>query len=207
MCLRTYQDQFNSASLLGQKKHEIGEIWVSNHTLHLRQLAKTCSWVTSVLKCKLFMFMITLRQFFVGSHESFSGLKKRVSEHPQLDIQALTFLVAWVPVLYPFFSFLATCLSSLILPVPVLCLLMFLTDQLYLLFLVWKPPPVWASFLFWRWKLDLPEYLEMAWEWQFFFPLAGVPLDYDLTRIRNRIKKECFVQLNEAYLPYFFYIG
>ena len=152
----------NSASLLAEKKHEIGKIWVSYYSLHLRQMAKICSRVTSVLKCKLVTFMITLRQFFVGSHEPFRGITKRVSQHPQQDAHAFTFLVAWVPLLYPFFSFLLTCLRDLHLPVPVLCLLMFFTDQLYLLFLVWKPPPVWASFLFWRWKLDLPEYLEMA---------------------------------------------
>ena len=182
-----------SASLQDQKKTWDWEIWVSYYSLHLWQLAKTWSWVTSVLKCKLVTFMITLRQFFVGSHEPFRGLRKRVSQHPQQDAHAFTFLVAWVPLLYPFFSFLLTCLRDLHLPVPVLVLLICFTDQLYLLFLAWKPPPVWASFLFWRWKLDLPEYLEMAWEWLFFFPLAGVPLDCKQTRVRIRSIKGCFL--------------
>lgn len=119
---------------------------------------KLCCKDTSVLECKLVMFMITLRQFLEG--RPLSNRKESVSQ----EVHALTFLVAWVPLLQPFFSLLLTCLRDLILPVPVLFLLMALTDQEYLLFLLWKPPPDWASFFFWRWKLDLPVYLEMIWE-------------------------------------------
>ena len=166
-------------------------------------MAKTLFWVNSVLKCKLFTFMITLRQFFVGSHEPYKA-SERECHHPLTVAHALTFLVAWVPVLYPFFSFLLTSLIYPHLPVPVLCLLMFFTDQLYLLFLAWKPPPVWASFLFWRWKLDFPEYLEIAWEWQFFLPLAGVPLDCEKKHMRLRFEIECFLQWRNTYHFSFF---
>ena len=116
--------------------------------------------------------MITLRQFLDGSPLSLA--KESVSQ----DVHALTFLTAWDPPLQPFFSLLLMCLRCLILPVPVVFLLRALVDQLYLLFLAWKPPPLWASFLFWRWKFDLPVYLERAWEWVCFKPAAGVPLVY-----------------------------
>ena len=162
MCIRTYQEQLIAQVCKIKRKHEIGKSGSPTTRCTFDNWLKPDLGFTSVLKCKLVTFMITLRQFFVGSHEPFRGLRKRVSQHPQQDAHAFTFLVAWVPLLYPFFSFLLTCLRDLHLPVPVLVLLICFTDQLYLLFLAWKPPPVWASFLFWRWKLDLPEYLEMA---------------------------------------------
>ena len=93
---------------------------------------------------------------------------------PLLAQADLFFLEAWVPCLYPFFSFLWTCLRLLILPVPVVFLLIALVDQEYLLLVA--PPPREADFLFCKWKLLFPLTLEIAWEWQCFLPAAGVPL-------------------------------
>lgn len=93
---------------------------------------------------------------------------------------ALTFFWAWQPVLKPFFYFLAMVLRYLHLPVPVVFLLKALVDQLYLLFLAWKPPPDWASFLFCLWKFDLPVNLLIICECVCFLPAAGVPLVYTI---------------------------
>ena len=66
----------NSSSLQDQKNKRLGKSGSPTTRCTFDNWLKTWSWVTSVLKCKLVTFMITLRQFFVGSHEPLRGLKR-----------------------------------------------------------------------------------------------------------------------------------